>query len=77
MAIKKIAGHEFEGAGSDRRCVALKSDGSICGIYYDHIKRNPRENVGMHGFAHVSDLTGSEATEIEEENARLAMYGMM
>ena len=68
---KHIAGHIFEGAGSDRRCTRLKSDGTICGKYYDDIKHVTHEHVGKMGLAHVDNLTSNEVSEVHEENARL------
>lgn len=69
---KTIAGHLFEGAGSDRRCVKLKSDGSVCGKYWDDIKHVKRgDDSGKYGIAHTDPSNEAECGEIEEEVKRL------
>ena len=70
---RTIAGHVFEGAGSDRKCVKEVSTGKVCGKYWDDVKLaiSDRSNIGKGGFAHMDYLTATEYEQIEDEEKRL------
>jgi hypothetical protein len=62
-----VAGHQFEGAGSSRRCVL----GECSRFWYD-IADCTSEHVGKLNLAHAGGLNAMELDQIVEERSRLA-----
>jgi hypothetical protein len=59
----RVAGHIFEGVGSDQRCV-LEGCG---GRWWTEIMHCDRSHLGKPNFAHSGDLNEAELTQIEHK----------
>ncbi len=72
-----IAGHEFEGVASDRRCIRKLLSGDVCGKFWDNVKTATNDDIGKPDKAHEPNLTQGEVViikaEVEREEKLLAM----
>jgi hypothetical protein len=65
--VDTVAGHTFEGAGSDQRCTAtVQRDGvqMVCGRYWSEIEHCGPDDLGKPDRAHVGALTQAELDQI-------------
>ena len=65
--INTVAGHTFEGAGSDQRCTAtVQRDGVqvMCGRFWSEIEHCGPDDLGKPERAHVGALNQTELDQI-------------
>jgi hypothetical protein len=66
----RVAGHEFEGVASDRRCMRALNDGSVCGKAWYDVRTATAEDIGKPEKACHPNLTAGELSEIHAELKR-------
>jgi hypothetical protein len=65
--VDTVAGHTFEGAGSDQRCTAMvQRDGlqMVCGRFWSEIEHCGPDDLGKPDRAHVDALNQAELDQI-------------